>query len=221
MFDVPHYMHTLIDMLHAHFGSRLTYVGLQGSYMRGEATERSDIDIMVVIDDLRAEDLAQYRTIIQSMEHAERSCGFICSRTDLLHWNPLEICHVLHTTKDYYGTLSTLMPAFTRTDIQNFVKLSLNNLYHEICHRYIHSTMQKNVAALPYSYKSVFFILQNLHYLRSGEFINNKKQLLEELSGKDYLVLDAAMRMGRGEDIRFEQAFELLFSWCKETMAGI
>ena len=219
--EIEKYISKLIALLNRQFHTRLLYVGLQGSYMRGEATERSDIDIMVVIDDLRAEDLAQYRTIIQNMEHAERSCGFICSRTDLLHWNPLEICHVLHTTKDYYGTLSTLMPAFTRTDIQNFVKLSLNNLYHEICHRYIHSTMQKNVAALPYSYKSVFFILQNLHYLRTNQFIATKAELLSQLNGRDYDVMQCSISLNSEADYEFQKCFEMLFTWCQETLHSL
>ena len=219
--EIEKYISKLIVLLNRQFHTRLLYVGLQGSYMRGEATERSDIDIMVVIDDLRAEDLAQYRTIIQSMEHAERSCGFICSRTDLLHWNPLEICHVLHTTKDYYGTLSTLTTAFTRTDIQNFVKLSLNNLYHEICHRYIHSTMQKNVAALPYSYKSVFFILQNLHYLRTNQFIATKAELLSQLNGRDYDVMQCSISLNSEADYEFQKCFEMLFTWCQETLHSL
>jgi len=46
------YLSKLVDLLRAQFGSRLVYVGLQGSYPRGEATEHSDIDIMVVIAQL-------------------------------------------------------------------------------------------------------------------------------------------------------------------------
>ncbi|MBQ9141799.1 MAG: nucleotidyltransferase domain-containing protein [Lachnospiraceae bacterium] len=36
-----------MDSTKDEFGDRLLYVGLQGSYLRGEATESSDIDIMV------------------------------------------------------------------------------------------------------------------------------------------------------------------------------
>lgn len=218
MFKADVYISILADKLRQLYGRRLRYVGLQGSYLRGEANEHSDIDIMAVVDDLSMQDMDAYRSAIMEMGEAEKSCGFICGTAEIKAWNELEICHLLHTTKDYFGTLSELVPEYSRNDIRSFIKMSLGNLYHEICHRYIHAPKQRSVEALPFTYKGVFFILQNLHYLRSSEFINNKKELLEKLSGKDYLVLDTAMRMSRGEEVRFEEAFELLFSWCRETL---
>ena len=47
MFRVEDYLQNLIDSTKDEFGDRLLYVGLHGSYRRGEATESSDIDIMV------------------------------------------------------------------------------------------------------------------------------------------------------------------------------
>ena len=166
MIEIDNYISRLIDLLKNQFGSRLLYVGLQGSYLRGEATDTSDIDVMVIIDDLCVADLDSYRSIIVSLDEPDKSCGFICSKTDMAHWNPLEIFHVLNGTKDYYGGLKEFVPAYSESDIRNFIKISLNNLYHEICHRYIHTEQAKNIARLPISYKSVFFILQNLYYLR-------------------------------------------------------
>lgn len=196
-------------------------LGLQGSYLRGEATENSDIDIMVVIDDLSVSDLDRYRSIISSLKESDKSCGFICSRTDLANWNPLEIGHLLNSTKDYYGVLSRLVPTYTEDDIRNFVKLSLNNLYHEICHRYIHVELSKSIAKLPGTYKSVFFILQNLYYLEHGVYIPTKAQLLPLLSGKNYAVLARSIELGSGASHDFSESFELLFTWCRDTMKSI
>ena len=67
MIRVDAYISELVSMLKAQFGVRLCYVGLQGSYLRGEATDSSDIDIMVVIDGLSVADLDSYRTIIESL----------------------------------------------------------------------------------------------------------------------------------------------------------
>ena len=69
MVDIENYIKQLIELLTSRFGSRLLYVGLQGSYLRGEATDNSDIDIMVVIDELSVSDLDAYRTAIQSLEY--------------------------------------------------------------------------------------------------------------------------------------------------------
>ncbi len=215
------YIHALIELLKAAYKERLLYVGLQGSYLRGEATEHSDIDIMVVISDMSAADLAKYREAISALEDFDKSCGFICGIQELKNWNPLEICHLIHTTKDYYGTLTKLVPEYTENDVRNYVKMSLGNLYHEICHRYIHAPKEKNIAKLPLTYRSVFFILQNLYYLRSGKFVATKKELREALPGNDRLVLDTAISLGNGTEFDFDEAFDLLFTWCKETMVKI
>ena len=186
--------------------------------MKDTADENSDIDIMVVVDELSLKDLEAYRKAILSLEGYDKSCGFICGKEELKNWNPLEICHLLHTTKDYFGTLSELVGEYTESDIRRFVKMSVGNLYHEICHRYIHAPKERSISALPYTYKGVFFILQNLHYLNTGRFINNKRELLDELTGKDRLILQTALDLGKGEDFDFERAFEDLFEWCRETM---
>ena len=80
------------------------------------------------------------------------------------------------------------------------VKMSVGNLYHEICHRYIHAAKERSIEALPFSYKSVFFILQNLYYLENGVFIGTKKELLALLGGKDKLVLESAVNVGNNFD---------------------
>ena len=221
MFKTEVYIPALIELLKTAYKERLLYVGLQGSYLRHEATEHSDIDIMVVISDMSVADLAKYREAISSLEDYDKSCGFICGIEELQNWNPLEICHLLHTTNDYYGTLAKLVPEYTETDVRNFVKMSLGNLYHEICHRYVHAPKEKNIAKLPFTYRSVFFILQNFHYLNSGEFVGTKNELREALSGTDRLVLDTAIALSNGTEFDFDEAFDLLFTWCKETIISI
>ena len=221
MFDKDKYIQKLIRLLEAAYGERLLYVGLQGSYLRGEATADSDLDIMVVVEKLSVRDLAEYRKAISSLEDYDKSCGFICGREELQNWNPLEICHVLHTTKDYYGTLAEWIPAYTEEDVRNYVKLSLNNLYHEICHRYIHAPREKNEVKIACSCKAVFFILQNMHYLDSGVFVCTKKELSSMLKGKDRLVMDAAIALSGGESFDFDEVFALLFSWCQEAIKRV
>lgn len=221
MFKVDEYIEQLTDALKAAFGEKLMYIGLQGSYLRQEETENSDIDIMAVIDDLSVEDLRTYQEALVSVGNFDKSCGFICGRADLEHWNPLEICHLLHTTKDYYGELKKLVPSYTIEDERNYVKLSLNNLYHEICHRYIHADRERNVSMLPITCKSIFFILQHLHYLNSGDFIATKRELLECVQGEDKTVLELSISLQKHADFDFDRAFSILFHWCQNTLSGI
>ena len=221
MIDIEKYISELIECLKNHFQNNLLYVGLQGSYLRGEANDDSDIDIMVVLNKLDVSDLDEYRLVIRSLDHADLSCGFICCKNDLFNWNPLEICHLLHSTKDYYGKLIELTPLYNNDDIKNFIKISINNLYHEICHRYIHSNIEKNIFALPQSYKSVFFILQNIHYLKSGNFVCTKKELLSRLNGSDHKVLKTSLEINNTPNYNFNDAFTELLYWCQNTLIDI
>lgn len=221
MIRIEEYIDGLTDILADAFGERLVYIGLQGSYLRNEATENSDIDIMAVIDDISVEDLDTYRQALVSIGNFDKSCGFICGRADLSHWNPLELCHLLNTTKDYYGELKNLVPAYTMEDERNYVKFSLNNLYHELCHRYIHADREHNISRLPVTCKSVFYIVQHLHYLRTGNFVPTKRELLECVQDEDKAVLELSVSLRNDDGYDFDRAFSLLFRWCQSALARI
>lgn len=221
MFRIDEYIDKLIVTLKDAFGEKLLYIGLQGSYLRNEATENSDIDIMAVIDNLSVEDLNTYRKALVSVGNFDKSCGFICGKSDLEHWNPLEICHLLHTTKDYYGELKNFVPEYTMEDEKNYVKFSLNNFYHEVCHRYIHADREANISNLPITCKSVFFIMQHLYYLSSGKFISTKRELLECVQGENKAALELSISLKNDTDYDFDRAFSVLFGWCQNALAKI
>ena len=92
MFDLDKYLADLILNCRSAFGERLLYMGLQGSWLRGEAHENSDIDIMVILDRFSARDMDTYRGILREIGFYERSCGFICGEDEMKRWNPLEVC---------------------------------------------------------------------------------------------------------------------------------
>jgi len=221
MLRINEYINELIDTLKEAFGERLVYIGLQGSYLRGEETKSSDIDIMAVIDNISVEDLKTYQKALISVGNFDKSCGFICGKADLEYWNPLEICHLLNTTKDYYGELKKLVPTYTIEDERNYVKFSLNNLYHEICHRYIHADKEYNISRLPITCKSVFFIMQHLYYLSSGNFVSTKRELLECLQDEDKIVLGLSVSLQNSNDYDFDSAFSALFNWCQNALSRI
>lgn len=221
MFKVEEYMSKLITALKANFADRLLYVGLQGSYLRGEATEKSDIDVMVILDGLDVPDLLLYKNIINSLEEPDKSCGFICGKSDIANWNTLEICNLLHSTKDYYGKLKDFVPEYTKKDVEQFVKYSVGNLYHEICHRYLHSDLKESKENLPYTYKSVFFILQSVYYLRDKVFYPTKKELIKHLSDRDREMMERAARLIKCETFDFEDEFSALMQWCQEILKEV
>ena len=215
MVDVDRYLKDLIFECKNAFSDRLLYVGLQGSYLRGEANEDSDIDIMVILDHFSVEDMDAYRSVLKRIGHYERSCGFICGKDDMARWNPLEVCQLIHTTKDLYGALADYLPDASREDEINYVKLSVGNLYHGLCHRYIHSDREKNLRKLRDSGKELFFLIQNLYYLESGEFAATKNALKNLVSDEDRAMLSLA-ELPEGYD--FDKAFRCVFQWCQNAL---
>ena len=218
MIDIEDYLQKLIGACKNSFRERLLYVGLQGSYMREEASEKSDVDVMIILEDFSVADMDAYREILKKIGAYEKSCGFICGRNEMLLWNPLEVCQLRHTTKDLFGVLKDYLPSATRRDEINYVKLSLGNLYHELCHRYIHADREKNMAKFRGTCKSAFFLIQNLHFLESGSFAVTKRELKEQVPEEDRAILEMAEYP---DEYDFDTAFRLLFRWCQRAFVRI
>ena len=67
MVNIDAWMQRFVDALDETFGPRVWFVGLQGSYGRGEATETSDIDTVVILDRLSPADLRRYRAMLDAL----------------------------------------------------------------------------------------------------------------------------------------------------------
>ena len=73
MFDIDRYVNNFLNEAKSVYGERLIYVGLQGSYLRGEAHENSDIDIMVVIDGFCVKDMDMYKDILEKIAETHKA----------------------------------------------------------------------------------------------------------------------------------------------------
>jgi len=216
------YIEDMISDLQTVFGERLCYVGLQGSYLRGEAHDGSDLDLMVVIDALTKDDLDRYRACLANRGDGIPSCGFLCGRAELAAWNPLEAAHVLHSTKDQYGTLASLLPPYTKDDHRRYVQLSLGNFYHALCHRYVHGGKEGRGSSLGRHEKELFFLLQDLHFLRCDVFIPTREALYDALNPQDRAVWDAVKDAGDHPDtFDFAQSFADILAWCQSVLCEI
>lgn len=197
------------------FGPRLRFTGLQGSYRRGEATEDSDIDAVVILDHLRAGDLDQYRAILRTMPEHQKACGFFCGADDLAHWPAHELFQFRQDTQPCHGSLDCILPAVTRADIVYGLKVGASALYHSAVHSRLHG--EASVSALRAHRKNAFFLLQLLHYLRSGVYAPTRRELLAALPQEERALLgdsrpsgeDASAALGRialwsGRTLRLE-----------------
>ena len=67
------------------FGNRVWFVGLQGSYGRGEATRTSDIDIIVILDEISASDMQAYAAMLDTLPYRALICGFFSGKDDIMN----------------------------------------------------------------------------------------------------------------------------------------
>lgn len=67
MIDIKTWITSFLQALQKNFGSRVWFVGLQGSYARGEAKENSDIDMVVILDELSYTDIRKYNEMLDML----------------------------------------------------------------------------------------------------------------------------------------------------------
>jgi len=211
------WMKSLSEKLKINFGERLSFVGLQGSYQRNEATEDSDIDAVVILKSLTLDDLEQYKDIVSSMPECKKSCGFISGEKEMKNWPKHELFQFKNDTRSYYGDLDELLPKIDRMDIINGVQVGASNLYHFCCHNYVHGEMQ----ALKEIYKGAFFVLQSAYFLRNNIYVGNKEKLLPLLDGIEQDILSISQNWFSIEDkisTNPNEYFKLILQWCSGIM---
>lgn len=85
--DICIFMKSCKESLLRLFGDNLLFLGLQGSYARGEAKETSDIDLVAILQKCGKEELLKYRTYIDSLPEKDIICGFIACLDVLRSWD--------------------------------------------------------------------------------------------------------------------------------------
>ncbi|MDR2893057.1 MAG: nucleotidyltransferase domain-containing protein [Deltaproteobacteria bacterium] len=221
MIDIQVWMREAVTLLQREFGARLLFVGLQGSRRRGEAREDSDIDILTILDKLDVADLAAYRRVLRTLPEGEKACGFTCGREELLAWPPCELFAFAQDTDAYYGDLAALLPPVTRKDIVDGVRMAVSGLHHYTIYLYVSGEESARAEALKGVYKSFFFAMQVVEYLRSGLYSRSKGELLPRLAGDEAELLRLGMDAARYEEKQNnspDALFQIMLAWTGKTM---
>ena len=69
-----------MEAVQVQFGPRVWFIGLQGSFGRGEATAESDLDVVLILDAVSAADLRAYSAMLDRLPERERVCGFVSGK---------------------------------------------------------------------------------------------------------------------------------------------
>lgn len=171
------------------FGLRVVFIGLQGSYGRGEATEHSDIDVVLLLDEVTMDDLKQYRALLAKLPHRELACGFVAGYRQLAGWEKSDLLTFLLDTVPWQGSLQELQQQVGPADAQQSVITGAGNIYHACVHNYLHERSEEVLAALQ---KSAFFVLRAACYARTGQFIKRKDELQAYLTPAENALLTMA-----------------------------
>lgn len=190
--DIWTWMRELERKLDAAFGDRLVFLGLQGSYAREEATPNSDIDAVVILDEVTMDDLDAYDAILNALPCREKTCGFVAGRREVMGWERSDLLSLCQDTIPLRGSLAFAETWFRPEDVRRTVRIGACNLYHGAVHNYLHG---KSMDALAGLYKGAVFVVRMRHYARTGEYHASVSALAERCDERDREVLRTSRKL--------------------------
>ena len=212
MIDIGTWTEKFLQALQEKFDERVWFVGLQGSYGRGEATETSDIDLVVILDELCAADIGIYNQMLDTLPHRELICGFLSGKNEILHWEASDLFQFYHDTTPIKGSLDGLLPLIDGAAVNRAIKIGACNIYHGCVHNMLYDKSDEIVRGL---YKSASFVVQAIAFKQTGTYISRKKDLLPAISPEERMIVDTFAHLKRGGAVDFDAMSEALFTWSK------
>ena len=216
MIDISIWMKTFLQTLNETFENRVWFVGLQGSYGRGEATETSDIDIVVILDELSAMDIQAYKDMLDNLSHRELICGFLSGKKEIMNWEPSDLFQFSHDTTPIKGSLDEVMAVIDESAVNRAIKIGACNIYHGCVHNMLH---EKSEDILRDLYKSASFVVQAIAFKQTGNYINHQKELFQVVSSNEQVIVETFLNLKNGGTVDFDLMSETLFAWSKKWIS--
>ena len=216
MVDIKSWLEEFLQKLNEVFKCRVWFVGLQGSYGRGEATETSDIDVVVILDEFTVADIQAYNQLLDTLPHRELICGFVSGKDEIMNWEPADLFQFYHDTTPIKGSLDELLPKIDSFAVDRAIKIGACNIYHGCVHNMLHT---KNEDILKGLYKAASFVVQAIVFKQTGNYIKHQNQLLQESLPEERIVLETFLKYKNGEAVDFATASAILFEWSKKWIS--
>ena len=216
MIDIKNWIAEFTNKVEQTFSDRVWFIGLQGSYGRGEATDTSDIDVVVILDELRIDDLKVYRDMLDTLSNRELICGFISGKDELLNWEASGLFQFYYDTTPIKGTLDCLLEKIDKHAVMRAIKIGACNIYHACVHNFVHEKSEDILRSL---YKSAAFVLQAVWFYETGKYIKSKAELQNAINPPS-AVLTNAQELKNGASVKFEEMSELLLNWATALIRG-
>ncbi len=212
MVNIDAWMDDFITVLDENFGERVYFVGLQGSYSRGEATESSDIDTVVILDEFSADDIKKYNAMLDTLPNRELICGFISGKDEILNWEPSDLFQFYYDTKPIKGSLDELFEKIDDEAVKRAIKIQVCSIFHGCVHNMLY---EKDAEILKGLYKSASFAIQAICFMETGKYISRQKDLFGFVSPEEKEIAETFIALKNGASVDFEMMSEKLFEWSK------
>ena len=216
MIDITAWTKNFLQTLNETFANRVWFVGLQGSYGRGEATETSDIDVVVILDELSAMDIQTYNDMLDTLSHRELICGFLSGKKEIMNWEPSDLFQFCHDTTPIKGSLDEVMAVIDESAVDRAIKIGACNIYHGCVHNMLHDKSEDVLKGL---YKSASFVVQAIAFKQTGKYIRLQKDLLQVVSSNEQVIVETFMNLKNGGTVDFNLMSETLFAWSKKWIS--
>ena len=216
MIDITAWMKNFLKSLNETFANRVWFVGLQGSYGRGEATETSDIDVVVILDELSAMDIRTYNDMLDTLSHRDLICGFLSGKSEVLNWEPSDLFQFCHDTTPIQGSLDEVMAVIDESVVNRAIKIGTCNIFHGCVHNMLYEKSEDILRGL---YKSASFVVQAIVFKQTGNYIIHQKDLLQVVSFDERVIVETFLNLKNGGTVEFNLMSETLFAWSKKWIA--
>ena len=216
MIDINVWINDFLLKLNVVFANRVWFVGLQGSYGRAEATETSDIDVVLILDELNASDIPTYQDMLDTLPHRELICGFVSGKDEILNWEPSDLFQFYHDTTAIKGSLDDLLPLIDQVAIDRAIKMGACNIHHGCVHNMLHEKSEDILKGL---YKAASFVVQAIVFKQTDNYIKHQSQLLQVASTEERMIIETFMKYKNGEAVGFNEASRILFEWSKKWIS--
>ena len=216
MIDITAWMDDFLQKLNNTFANRVWFVGLQGSYGRGEATDASDIDIVVILDELSAIDIRNYNDMLDTLPHRELICGFLSGKKEIMNWEPSDLFQFCYDTTPIKGSLDEVLAVIDESTVNRAIKIGACNIFHGCVHNMLY---EKNEDILRGLYKSASFVVQAIAFKQTGNYVRHQSELLKVVSSNEQVIIKTFMNLKNGGTVDFDLMSETLFAWSKNWIS--
>ena len=215
MIDITAWMENFLQALDKTFADSVWFVGLQGSYGRGEATEASDIDIVVILDELSAADIQIYNDMLDTVSHREKICGFLSGKKEILNWEPSDLFQFCNDTTPLKGSLDEVVALVDDSAVDRAIKIGACNIYHGCVHNMIYEKSEDILRGL---YKAASFVVQAIAFKQKGKYVRLQKELLTVVSDDERAIVETFLNLKNGGAVDFNLMSERLFAWSQKKI---